>query len=167
MILLDLVCSQKLNSYCGWLLWLSSWEELLNCIKGFIFAASILGLCQLFASRGLRSFSSRISSYSFTWALALSIACSCKVNRSHLWSSYVEWCFAEKHLQAFWTAVPYLVQVWNKAGLPRPFTRLLVCFVCKKPRTDGLSVTACGKAAASFNSQEGGLFLMVGYPYFL
>lgn len=174
MILLDLVCSQKLDSHCVWLSWHSSCEELLNCIKAFIFTASILGLWQLFVSKGLRHLG--IILYQnfilfLHWALALSVACSCKVNRLNLSSSYVEWCFGVlicatqlrgTNLQAFWTAVPHLVQVWNKADLTRPFKRSL----CKKPRTGGLSVTACGNAAASFSSKLGGLFLVVCYPYF-
>lgn len=65
---------------------------------------------------------------------------------------------AGRHLLSFWTHVPRLVQLWNKAGLPRPFMRVTssVLFACKKNRW-----------AADCSSQAGALrFVVVSCPYF-
>lgn len=132
--------------------------------KGFIFAASILGLRQLFISKGLRYLGIILLqnfTYSFTWVLALYIACSCKVNKFMIQLYQVVLCClnlcrsAERHLQALWTAVPHLVQVWNKAGLPRPFTEV-TCLLCLQETKDRWTISYCTWESSSTSPQPGG-----------
>lgn len=63
---------------------------------------------------------------------------------------------AEGHLLSLWTDVPRLMQMWNKAGLPRPFMEI-TSFVClQEAVTNGLLIVAA-RIVAALRSVGGGL----------
>lgn len=108
-------------------------------------------------------FFSRISSSSFTWVLALYIACCCTINRLKLWFSYVEWWFgvliSAPLLRGTYWPCELRSLTWcrweiKQACLDPPW-RSPVLFVSKKPKTDELSVAASWQSSSIFQ-QPGG-----------
>lgn len=108
-------------------------------------------------------FFSRIPSSSFTWALALYIACSCRVNRLKLRFSYVEWWFgvliSALQLRGTYWPCELMSLTWCRCEIKQacldPSWRSPVLFVCKKPRTDGLSVAASQQSSSIFQQPAG------------
>lgn len=116
-------------------------------------------------------FFSRISSSSFTWTLALYIACSCRVNRVKL-IQLCEWwlsvLISASQLRGTYWPCELMSLTWCsckiKQACLKPFMEV-TCFVCKKPRIDGLSV-AVSQQSSSIFQQSGGSSVVVWYPYF-
>lgn len=127
MILLDLVCPQRLRSCCDScdsLIEGDSWTSLWGYICCLHFKS-------LAAFRILRIkilmyhlFFSRISSSSFSRALALYIFCSCRVNRLKLWSSYVESWFgvliSAPQLRGTYWPCELMSLTWCRCGIKQP-----------------------------------------------